>query len=73
MTKRTFKPGDRVEHKLGGPIMKIIRFEMACLPQLEEVLSDEDVCCEWFENGERKTAVFDHRTLNRSCEGIGLS
>lgn len=72
MIVRKFKPGDRVQHKLGGSVMEVIRYEIERKPLLGEVLSKEDVLCVWYEKGKRKTAVFNQRTLVKSSKTVGL-
>ncbi|RMG83990.1 MAG: hypothetical protein D6714_08830 [Bacteroidetes bacterium] len=72
MIVRKFKPGDRVEHRLGGPVMEVIRYEKERDPLAGEVISDHDVFCVWYEDGERKTGVFDQRTLIKSSKSTGL-
>ena len=72
MVARKFKPGDRVEHKLGGPVMEVIHYVTERRPWVGEVLSDEDMKCVWYEDGERKTAVLNQRTLFKSSKKAGL-
>ena len=72
MKIRKFKPGDRVEHKSSNQVMEVIRYEVERIPLVGELLSEEDVLCSWYENGQRKTAVYDQRTLTKSSRGQGL-
>jgi uncharacterized protein YodC (DUF2158 family) len=72
MVARKFKPGDRVEHKLGGPIMEVMHYVTERKLLVGTILSDEDVKCVWYEDGERKTAVFNQRTLIKSNKKSGL-
>ena len=72
MIIRKFKPGDWVEHKLGGPVMEVIRYEIKRKLLVGEVVSEQDVKCVWYEDGERKTATFDQRTLKKSLKSKGI-
>lgn len=72
MVVRKFKPGDRVEQKSGGPVMEVMHYEVEDKPLVGEFVSEQDVRCVWYEEGERKTGVFDQRTLTKSTKQHGL-
>ncbi|HFA48358.1 MAG TPA: hypothetical protein ENJ95_04985 [Bacteroidetes bacterium] len=72
MTIRKFKPGNWVRHKMGGPVMEVIRYETERKPLVGEVLSEHDVLCVWYEDGERKKGVFDQRTLFKTNKPKGI-
>ncbi|HHH49482.1 MAG TPA: DUF2158 domain-containing protein [Saprospiraceae bacterium] len=72
MIVRKFKPGDWVEHKLGGPVMEVLRYEVERKALVGEIINERDVKCVWYENGERKTKVFDQRTLKKSSKPKGI-
>lgn len=72
MLVRKFKPGDRVEHKSGGPVMEVIHYVVVRRPLVGKILSEKDVKCVWYENGERKTAILDQRVLIKSSKQVGL-
>ena len=72
MIIRKFKPGDWVVHKLGGPVMQVIRYEIERKLLVGEIVSREDVKCVWYEAGERKTAVFNQRTLKKALASKGI-
>ena len=69
---RLFRPGDRVQLKHGSPVMEVMKYEMEKSPLSGEVFSDHELSCVWYENGERKTGVFDQRTLFKVAHGDGL-
>ena len=72
MHNRKFKPGDRVQLKGEGPVMQVLKYRCKEIPFVGWVLSDHEVECVWFENGERKTGFFDQRVLNRATKPTGL-
>ncbi len=72
MTIRKFRPGNWVQHKMGGPKMEVIRYETERKPLVGEVLSEHDVLCVWYEDGERKKGVFDQRTLYKTNKSKGI-
>ncbi|HHM20555.1 MAG TPA: DUF2158 domain-containing protein [Bacteroidetes bacterium] len=69
---RYFKPGDRVQKRSGGPVMEVVKYVLEREPLVGEDLSDNEVECVWYNNGKRKTAVFDQRTLFKVDDAHGL-
>ena len=58
-----FNTGDRVQSKLGGPIMEIIKYVSEYQLGVGNVYRDHNVECIWYENGEQKKHIFDQRTI----------
>jgi uncharacterized protein YodC (DUF2158 family) len=57
-TSQTFKPGDLVRLRSGGPVMT-----------LQQVSYDgESVYCQWFVNGKLHTGQFPPSSLKRASE-----
>jgi uncharacterized protein YodC (DUF2158 family) len=65
MKRKYFKPGDRVRNKNNDKIMYVSKYIYKKHPILGKFLSDYDVECVWYEDGVRKTGIFDQRTLLR--------
>lgn len=65
MRRKYFKSGDRVRIKNSDQIMYVSKYIYKKNLLLGKFLSDYDVLCFWYENGERKSGVFDQRTLLR--------
>lgn len=61
---RLFKPGDRVQLKIGGPVMEVMKYVTKVSPILGVYESNYQVECVWFDPEEgRKTAVFHQNSL----------
>ena len=58
MSKPSFKPGDKVQHKTGGPVMCVDRLETGEYPNF-----GERVHCTWFKGGKPESGEFDPATL----------
>lgn len=69
---RKFKLGDRVQTKHGSPTMEVIKYVVDHNLVSGNSTSDHHVKCVWYESGERKTEVFDQRTLFQIHEGGSL-
>lgn len=65
MRKKYFRPGVRVHKKKSDQVMYVSKYIYKKHPFLGKFLSDYDVECIWYENGERKTGIFDQRNLLR--------
>ena len=65
---RLFKPGDRVQLKSGGPVMKVLNYVLKRRPFVGTYLSDSEVECAWYDRGEgrRKTDVFHQNALMKT-------
>lgn len=56
---RLFKPGDRVQLKIGGPVMEVMRYVA-----VDNEVSSTRVECSWYDPDEgRKTKVFHQNSL----------
>lgn len=65
MPRKYFKPGNRVRNKNNKQTMYVSKYIYKTHPILGKFLSDYDVKCIWYEDGVRKTGIFDQRTLLR--------
>lgn len=52
--------------------MEVVKYVLEREPLVGEDLSDNEVECVWYNNGKRKTAVFDQRTLFKVDDAHGL-
>lgn len=68
---RKFKPGDRVQKHNDGPVMEVVKY-VVDQDLGGENFSNRNVECVWFEDEERKKAIFDQRTLFKVTDGRGL-
>lgn len=65
---RTLRAGDRVMNREDGRVMEIIKYINE-----DGSPSDHHVVCIWYEEGERKQAFFDQRTLFKVSEVVPIS
>lgn len=65
MVIRKFKPGDRVKKIGSKQVMILQNYRLKRSFIYGTILSDREVECSWYENGKRKTGVFDQRTLTK--------
>lgn len=63
MKKSRFKPGEKVRHRNSGILMKVVKYPIRKVPLIGDVVG-RSVECVWYENGQRKKALFDERVLS---------
>jgi uncharacterized protein YodC (DUF2158 family) len=66
MATRRFKPGDRVRHYGGGPVMQIMNYVVENRLLIGAFQSDKLVECVWYDDGNRHTKVFHQDLLINS-------
>lgn len=69
---RKFKPGDRVQLRFDGKIMEVLKYVTKHNPLIGNYVSEFEVECVWYENGERKSAVFNQKNLTKASKPFGL-
>jgi uncharacterized protein YodC (DUF2158 family) len=72
MEVRKFLPGDRVQQKKGGPVMEVIKYVTERDILTGTTLSDTNVECVWFDEGNRHTGVYDQTNLFKVTSKSGL-
>ena len=64
MTKRIFKPGDRVQLRNGGPVMEVMKYAEIQSRIFGKKVSDYLVECAWYDQTRgRQTSIFHQNGL----------
>ncbi len=72
MNAKKFKPGDRVQLRSDGRIMEVIKYVNKFSILIGNYVSEDEVECVWYENGVRKSVVFNQKNLTRASKPSGL-
>jgi uncharacterized protein YodC (DUF2158 family) len=63
MAIKRFKPGDRVRHYGGGPVMQVMHYLPAKRNLVGSLLSGYWVRCNWYSGGKQHSQVFNQDVL----------